>query len=173
MKQTMAYTTSKEIGFAGANSLRNKHKKVKKTGMAKSEIDAKNAFGKDHPLYETLGGAKCIRKNLLAARKAKNLNSFINADYRFVKPKELNRERLTRTLLYTHYNLYLESNDIKDGDLGGEGRKIFKNDWGMGPYYVYDNNYAKKEGYVPDYDDQSFVDRRINSSLNNTTGTNN
>ena len=163
----MAYTTSKEIGFAGANASKRNKKKVKKTGLAKSEIDAKNAFGKDHPLYETLGGAKSIRKNLLAARTAKNLNSFINADYKFVKPKELNRERLTRTLLYTHYNLYLENNDIKDGDLGGEGRKMFKNDWGMGPYYVYDKNYGKKEGYVPDYDDQSFVDSGVtNSNLN-------
>lgn len=79
-----------------------------------------------------------IKKEILKARKTKDLRSFINSDYKFSKPKILSETRKKRVLLVADgIKMFDEIFDFKKEELKKEA---LKNNWFMGPFYVYDFN---------------------------------
>ena len=121
-------------------------KDASKRGLSKSEKLAIDTFPRDHPLYNIIGGKKNIHRAVMASRKTKNLKTFLNSDFKFCRPKKKQRERLQRALIYTNVDQKLRARGVDQGDFGGMGRKMFNGDWGMGPCYVWDNNYGDKIG---------------------------
>jgi hypothetical protein len=78
-------------------------------------------------------GKKQLQKTILAARKARNIDEFINP-YKGLRP-ETRDQRHQRTLLVSQGIQFF-------GDLYNykEGNRLFQNDWFMGPFYSHDGN---------------------------------
>ena len=109
-------------------------------GVCKSEKLFGEKFDNDPYLVKLVGGKKVLQKALMDGRKARNLNEYLNQNYKFARPKEHQNERLKRALVYGNAMIQLNKKGISNGDIH-EGREYFENNWGMGPFYSYDNNY--------------------------------
>ena len=164
----MVYTMGKQITGSDNNlngviyAEKNKlPKPQKRQPLSQSEQHTYKVFSDpDDPLFNIIGGHKGFKDTIMKARTAKNISEFINSGIKFGKPKDRRKERMARTLVYMKVKEDLENGyGVRNGDLGREGRQMFKNDWGLGPYYVWDQNYldgdAKKfieEMRQDDYD---------------------
>lgn len=78
--------------------------------------------------------SKELDRAILAARHSKDTTDFIMSGHKSLKP-ELRQDRLKKTMLVSH--------GIQVADTiyrHAEGRRLFKNDWFMGPFYSYGAN---------------------------------
>lgn len=84
---------------------------------------------------------KEILANILHARKTKDINTFVNSNYKFSKPPNLREIKKKRLLMVTQglelydevYQLKKKNNEIK----------LMNNEWFLGPFYI-DDKFFKK-----------------------------
>ena len=110
-------------------------------GMSLSEIALKIFAENKAGTPDEISKRKEIKSNILNARKTKDINCFINSDYKFCKPKELSQLRKKRIVMIAEsMELFDDIYEItkKNKDLG-----LLKNEWFMGPFYMYDHNFKK------------------------------
>lgn len=109
-------------------------------GLSQSELILQNLTNKNRLstfLYDKSKKEE-IKKEILKARKTKDLRSFINSDYKFSKPKNLSETRKKRVMLVADgIKMFDEIFDFKKEELRKDS---LKNNWFMGPFYVYDFN---------------------------------
>lgn len=97
---------------------------------------------------ETKEARKNLRSELLAARKHKTWKDFVNQNYKYTPhTDEGKQKRVERFLMVSSaIDAFDEIPDapMREGDDPRPGRRFFRNDWFMGPFYSYDHNYLHK-----------------------------
>lgn len=141
-----ALDRSEPIGRPESRHYSTKNSFSQAAGVCDSEKEFGSTFENDPHLIKLVGGKKALQKALMDGRKAKDLNSYLNQNYKFAKPKENQNERLKRALCYGNAVIKLQNQNIFNDDLQ-EGHNFFQNTWGMGPFYSYNKNFEhmKKE----------------------------
>ena len=116
---------------------KNQLPKVK--GLSLSEIALK-LFSEKQNSPNSITKRKEIKNNILNARKSKDINRFVNSEYKFCKPKELADLRKKRMMMVAEsMELY---DDIYEISKNYKDITLFKNEWFMGPFYMYDHNFS-------------------------------
>ena len=77
---------------------------------------------------------KQLDRAILAARCSKNTEDFVKSGHKSLRP-ELRQDRIKKTMLISH-GIQIADTIYKHS----EGKRLFKNDWFMGPFYSYDAN---------------------------------
>lgn len=78
-------------------------------------------------------GRNKLQKTILAARKARGVDEFVNP-HKSLRP-ETRDERFKRTLLVSQgIQFFSELYQYRDGN------RLFRNDWFQGPFYSHDAN---------------------------------
>lgn len=120
--------------------IRKRNQELKNFPLQKGLSLSEKMLNKFSDNKNTENNRKEFEKHILNARKTRNINTFINSDYKFSKPKTLQEIRKKRVLLAAYgLELYDETYQItkKNKDL-----KILNNEWFLGPFYI-DNNSFK------------------------------
>jgi hypothetical protein len=101
-------------------------------------------------LLSMMGGPKKISQNIIRGRQSKGMKEFVNAGYKFARPKSRQRERMQRTMLYNSGVSYLAKASI-DNDKLPDGFRMFENSWGLGPFYSYNRNFEDLKTVYDDH----------------------
>ena len=111
-------------------------------GLSESEKKFGTTFTSDPQLIKMAGGKQSLQKALIAGRKAPSLESYLQQSYKFSRPPELQKERLQRALVYGNALIQMEREGLANNPTleESEGFQLFQNNWGMGPFYIWDKS---------------------------------
>jgi len=108
-------------------------------GLSLSEIALK-IFTENKNSPNEIAKRKEIKSNILNARKTRDINRFVNSEYKFCKPKELADLRKKRVMMVAESMELFD--DIYEISKKHKDLTLFKNEWFMGPFYMYNHNFS-------------------------------
>ena len=84
---------------------------------------------------------KEVKKEIFRGRKYEGINKYMNSNYKFCKPRFKKKERRKRVWIMSQaVDMYDDAYGYKKNK-APKGMNFMKNDWFMGPFYSYNQNF--------------------------------